>query len=547
MLEGKNPVLERSSVSMNQYKRSEGTPRSSEKAVHLKPGHRLGRYELVSPVGAGGMGRVWAARDTLAPGLRLVAVKTALKEAASDPEAERLFTDEARLASLVQHPNVCQVFELGKEHGALYLVMAWCDGGSLREVLSNSENHRLSPELAAGIVARVAAGLHAAHELKGSDGHPLGVVHRDVSPQNILITSTGHVMVADFGIARARGQLHRPTETGEIKGKLSYLAPEQITTRECDRRADVFAAGCVLYEASVGVRAFHGSDALATMYQILERGVEPPSKVLPDYPPELERIVLKALAKSPDARYQTAEELELELEEWLAQNRKVVSERLIAEALRSAIGANVQVRNQAIQEAIDAFDRRPTEETTLVDETSPDFSEPPPDDAQRHTLSTVTATDRRPGHRKTKAILASVGVVAGLAAAIIALGGKPREPTVVEGPTASGLPTSFPATTGVSTTDHARPADGTLKAATSVASADTHERSSEAVPAPDPSAAQPAASAPKRPGTSKPRPTPALTPSAPEPRASATPEPKSPAEATSGKGKRRELDRENPF
>ncbi len=345
---------------MNQYKRNEANSRSSEIGVQLKPGYRLGRYELVSAVGSGGMGRVWAARDTFAPGMRLVAVKTALREAASDPEAERLFTDEARVASLVQHPNVCPVYELGKDHGALYLVMAWCDGGSLREILSNAENQRLSPELSAGIVARVAAGLHAAHELTDADGSLLGVVHRDVSPQNILVTSTGHVMVADFGIARARGQLHRPTETGEIKGKLSYLAPEQITTREFDRRADVFAAGCVLYEASVGSRAFHGTDALATMYQILERGVEPPSKILPDYPPELERIVLKALTKSVTDRYQTAEALQLDLEEWLAQNRKVVSERLIGDALKAALGPTVTGRNKAIQEAIEAFAKKPS-------------------------------------------------------------------------------------------------------------------------------------------------------------------------------------------
>ncbi len=482
------------------------------------------------------MGRVWAARDTLAPGFRLVAVKTALKEAASDPEAERLFTDEARLASLVQHPNVCPVYELGKEHGALYLVMAWCDGGSLRELLSSSEHERLSPELAAGIVARVAAGLHAAHELKDADGSLLGVVHRDVSPQNILVTSTGHVMVADFGIARARGQLHRPTETGEIKGKLSYLAPEQITTRECDRRADVFAAGCVLYEASVGTRAFHGADALATMYQILERGVEPPSKVLPDYPPELERIVLKALARSAEDRYQTAEAFQLDLEEWLAQNRKVVSERLIGDALRAAIGANVAVRNKAIQEAIEAFGQRPAEEQTLVEDTSRSFSEPPPGDGsnQSLTLTTATVTEERPHRTRTKAILAGVGVVAGLAAAFIAFGGKPPAPELVEPPaTAATAAAEVPSATS--------PAPALDVPAATTAVTPAPETSGASVATPEPSASSPVSSAPKRTGTPKARTTPTS-----ESQVSSTPTPE-PQPTTSGKSKRRTLDHENPF
>jgi serine/threonine protein kinase len=481
------------------------------------------------------MGRVWAARDTLAPGFRLVAVKTALKEAASDPEAERLFTDEARLASLVQHPNVCPVYELGKEHGALYLVMAWCDGGSLREMLSNSEHERLSPELAAGIVARVAAGLHAAHELADASGVSLGVVHRDVSPQNILVTSTGHVMVADFGIARARGQLHRPTETGEIKGKLSYLAPEQITTRDCDRRADVFAAGCVLYEASVGTRAFHGADALATMYQILERGAEPPSKILPDYPPELERIVLKALARSVDERYQTAEAFQLDLEEWLAQNRKVVSERLIGDALRSAIGASVAVRNKAIQDAIDAFGRRPTDEETLVDDTSRSFSEPPAGDGSNQSLSltTATVTEERPHRTRTKAILAGVGVVAGLAAAFIAFSGNPPAAEVVEpSPTAAAhVPTRPP------TTSHGPEVDIPAVTTTATPAPET----SGGVPEPT-SASPPVSSAPKRTAIPKTRTTPTSAP-----QASATPQPEPQATSTSGKRKRRTLDTENPF
>src|SRR3954471_24883684 len=164
--------------------------------------------------------------------------------------------------------------------------MEWSDGASLRDVLDAAPAKRIPAELAAFIGANVAAGLHAAHELADDDGHPLGVVHRDVSPQNVLVSLRGHVRLADFGVAKARGQQHRPTETGEVKGKLSYMAPEQITSKLIDRRADVFALGCVLYESTLGVRPFHGSDAMATMYKILEAPLTPPRSVEPDFPEE---------------------------------------------------------------------------------------------------------------------------------------------------------------------------------------------------------------------------------------------------------------------
>ena len=158
------------------------------------------------------MGRVWAARQVGSPLQRLVAVKTAISGQSQTPEFQRLFMDEARIASLIHHPHVCGVYELGEEKGTLYLVMEWCDGSSLRQVMDKLPNGRMDLAVAARIVANVAAGLHAAHELEDSDGTKLRVVHRDVSPQNILLSKNGHVKVADFGVAKARGELHRPTE-----------------------------------------------------------------------------------------------------------------------------------------------------------------------------------------------------------------------------------------------------------------------------------------------------------------------------------------------
>jgi serine/threonine-protein kinase len=303
-------------------------------------------------VGEGGMGRVWAARQVGSPLQRLVAVKTAISGQSQTPEFQRLFMDEARIASLIHHPHVCGVYELGEEKGTLYLVMEWCDGGSLRQVMDLlDDGGRMDLPVAARIVASVAAGLHAAHELEDSDGTKLRVVHRDVSPQNILISKNGHVKVADFGVAKAQGQLHRPTETGEMKGKLAYMAPEQVTAKDIDHRADIFALGCVLYEVTVGRRPFQGEGALSTLYQLLEQTVASPTEIVPDYPAPLAAIVLKALAKDANERFQTAEDLRVALEAWIASSGATVSERDIAALMRKTLGSEIDDKQKRINEA----------------------------------------------------------------------------------------------------------------------------------------------------------------------------------------------------
>lgn len=318
-------------------------------------GDTLGQYQLLAQVGSGGMGRVWAARQ-LGALQRLVAIKTALTEGAQTAEFERVFLDEARIASLIHHPHVCGVYELGEEQGVLYLVMEWSDGGTLLEVLKRQPGAILEPMVAAAIVAKVCAGLHAAHELEDETGSPLNVVHRDVTPQNILLSSQGHVRLADFGVAKAQGQIHRPTETGEVKGKLNYMAPEQLTSKLVDRRVDIFALGCVLYECTAGRRPFQGDGALSTLYQILEHEVESPANLIPDYPAELARIVLKALSKQASARYQTAEEMQKELEAWLITESAIVGEAQLARLVMDALGDSIRARNELIDLAIERFD-----------------------------------------------------------------------------------------------------------------------------------------------------------------------------------------------
>ncbi|RYZ08710.1 MAG: serine/threonine protein kinase [Myxococcales bacterium] len=322
----------------------------------MNAGKRLGQYRLLVPIGAGGMGRVWAALDEGADEQRFVAIKLALDEGA-DTRYWTALADEADVAARIQHVNVCRSFGLGTSGDIHYLVMELSDGASLRDWLDAVPGQKLPPTIAAQIGMKVAAGLHAAHELVDDAGQSMGVVHRDVSPQNVLIDRRGRVRLADFGVAKARGQLRRPTETGEIKGKLSYMSPEQITSKEVDARADVFALACVIYEATLGVRAFQGGDALTTMYAILEQPVRAPSELDPNYPKRLEAVLLRALEKRPEARYQTAAELQNALSTCLDEDLTAPGDRHIARALASVLDDQLGARHQSLCAAADRVRR----------------------------------------------------------------------------------------------------------------------------------------------------------------------------------------------
>jgi serine/threonine-protein kinase len=229
----------------------------------LRPGMTLGRYDLLAPVAVGGMACVWAARLSGHRGFsKLVAVKTVLPHLALQTDFEDMLLDEARIAARLHHPNVCNIFDAGREHGVAFLVLEWVDGDSLLHVFRGPKRAETAPiegRLAARIVADACAGLHAAHELTDEADRPLGVVHRDVSPHNLLVSVDGTTKITDFGVVKAAGQIHQTTRAGEIKGKLAYMAPEQVSGGFVDRRADVFAMGCVLYHVAVGRASLRGA------------------------------------------------------------------------------------------------------------------------------------------------------------------------------------------------------------------------------------------------------------------------------------------------
>lgn len=317
----------------------------------LRPGTRLGRYELLVPIARGGMARVWAARQHGTRGFqKLVAIKTILPHLAEEPEFERMFLDEARIASGVHHPNVCEIYELGEERRTLYLAMEWVNGDSFSRALRISG--KVDPVdfgVAARIIADACAGAHAAHELEDDNGQKQNVVHRDLSPHNILVNWDGFTKVCDFGVAKAMNQLHEVTSAGQLKGKISYMSPEQVTGDPVDRRSDIFSLGCVLYEATVGRRPFRGEGDHNVMQAIVNGQFDLPSQLIRHYPRDLERVVVRALAHVPNQRFASAELMRYALEEYLQKSGALVTQSHVAAVIRTRLGEMLEKRRDKIK------------------------------------------------------------------------------------------------------------------------------------------------------------------------------------------------------
>jgi serine/threonine-protein kinase len=266
---------------------------------------------VISHLATGGMAQIYLARQSgLGAFERHVVLKTILRERASDQRFVTMFLDEAKLAATLNHQNIAQVYEVDQADGAYFMAMEYVHGENARAILETTlrRGWTIPLELAVMIVSGAAAGLHHAHERKGKQGQPLNIVHRDVSPANIMVGYDGSVKVLDFGIAKAE---ERATKTvgGTIKGKYGYMSPEQCKGKPIDRRSDIFALGICLYELTTLRRAFKGNDDFETMKRIVAGDVILPSVAVAGYPRELEAIILTAMANDPNARFQTAQEM----------------------------------------------------------------------------------------------------------------------------------------------------------------------------------------------------------------------------------------------
>ncbi len=276
----------------------------------------LGRYALFDPIARGGMATVHIARlEGLAGFARTVAIKRLHAQYAQDPEFVSMFLDEARLAARIRHPNVVPVLDVVAMDHELFLVMEYVQGESFARLMRASRHAKraIPPRISVGIVSGILHGLHAAHEAKSERGQPLSIVHRDVSPQNVMVGQDGVARILDFGIAKASNRLST-TRDGLLKGKLSYMAPEQLQLRGVDRRTDVYAASVLLWEALTGKELFPVDEPAATLLRILNDEIPPVSTVNASVPRVLDAIVAKGLARSVDDRYASAREMALELE-----------------------------------------------------------------------------------------------------------------------------------------------------------------------------------------------------------------------------------------
>lgn len=321
----------------------------------------LGRYELLLPIAAGGMAMVWAARVKGTRGFqKIVAVKTMLSKLTEDEQFEQMFLDEASLASQIRHPNVVEISDLGEQDGVLYLAMEWIDGVPLNLLMKTAKPVGGVPlPIAVRIVMNACAGLHAAHELRDAKGQLIGLVHRDVSPQNILVTYDGVSKVVDFGVAKATAMGGGATVAGQLKGKVSYMAPEQVRGEAIDRRVDVFAMGIVLYALTTGKHPFRRETEAATMYTIAsDEAVIAPRKFLPGYPASLEAVVLKALAKNANDRYASASEMQRALDQCFPVAERVNTDEDVGVFIGKLFGKKRDESRAALAEALALADKQ---------------------------------------------------------------------------------------------------------------------------------------------------------------------------------------------
>lgn len=286
-------------------------------------GTQLGRYQILRRLAIGGMAEIFLARATGAEDFqKLVVCKRILPQFAADVAFRRMFLDEAKLSARLHHPHIVQVFDLGQQDEQYFFVLEYVPGRSLQEVLQRARDRSVAIEIEVGLCVALGlcAGLHHAHEQRDEHGQPLGIVHRDVSPSNVLVARDGTVKIVDFGIAKAASS-STVTRDAFVKGKVGYMAPEQCTSGNVDRRSDVFAIAVVLYELTTGTRLFTGDSDWAVMHQIADHDAPPPSQRRPDYPPALEAILLRALSRDPQDRHATALELQLDLENFAREAR----------------------------------------------------------------------------------------------------------------------------------------------------------------------------------------------------------------------------------
>jgi serine/threonine protein kinase len=392
---------------------------------------------------------------------RVVAVKRLHPHLVKDSDFSTMFLDEARIAARIHHPNVANILDVvSLAEGELLIVMEYIAGESLSRVMRalRDDGDSVPVDVAAAIACDALQGLHAAHEAKNDRGEPLGIVHRDVSPHNVLVGADGITRLIDFGIAKARGRIHATSE-GQVKGKLAYMPPEQLRGQAIDRRADVYALGVVFWEALTCERLFLSESEGETAINVLERKVRPPSQVRPDLPKALDAVVLKALARDPAQRYATARDMAAAIE----AATTIASARKVSSWIETVAGHVLAKRQETVAE----LDRRTEEELSAMGTPSGVEVTSGADASQ---ISSVSMTTDAPRKTRRRMAVASIAIVAIAAAAVGVV--KLRTPVK-----ASSAPI---ATTVANTTSSASMSTSTVES--TVASTSTSKSAATAAP-----------------------------------------------------------------
>ncbi len=308
--------------------------------------HVIGRYALYGEIASGGMATVHYGRLLGPVGFsRTVAIKRLHAQFAKDPEFSAMFLDEARLAARIRHPNVVQTLDVVAQDNELFLVMDYVQGESLGRLIraSSAKKEHIPLDIVSSILCGVLHGLHAAHEATTESGDPLTIVHRDVSPQNVLVGADGVPRVLDFGVAKAAGRM-QTTREGQLKGKIAYMSPEQLRAQVVDRRTDVYAAGVVLWETLVQKHLFSADSEGGVVTKVLEGTVSPPSAYVDGLPPGLDAIVVRAIERDPSRRFETARQMALALETAVP----VASPTRVVEWLQGLVGELLAERARSV-------------------------------------------------------------------------------------------------------------------------------------------------------------------------------------------------------
>lgn len=311
---------------------------------------QFGKYTLLARIAGGGMGELFLAQLRSAGGFaKLVVIKRILSHLTDKPEFVDLFVEEARTAARITHPNVCQIYELGQVDGRYYMALEYLEGLPLADVMVARKK---APQLAdlrliASLVGQAAEGLHHAHSLRQPDGEGDGVVHRDVNPRNIFVTSAGVAKVLDFGIVKVRSALSQ-IQTGAVKGTYSYMAPEQLQGESVDCTADIFSLGTITWEAVVGRRLFKRSSDLLTWRAIVEEPIPRPTKFRPDLPPELDEAIMRALRRPLAERFSSAREFSAALEQAIRPLGAPLTSLAVAEEMEKAFATELGVQRERV-------------------------------------------------------------------------------------------------------------------------------------------------------------------------------------------------------